>query len=629
MRGTSLSYDTQSGDAATAGHSVPPAISSEIKEGIRTQVLLVLAMALGTAIVTVIFLILIQQRLRAQVTQDFSMDLQHSVVTFQNLQAERFNALNRENALLAELPTLKALMTSGDGLTIQDGALEFWQLSGQDLFALADPAGKIVAVYTSSGSPNPSLHVSLESLIKSSDRHYLVVGNSLYDCSIRPLYFGSDRDGSLLGYVISGNSIERTVRQISGPTGVEATFVSDGQILASTLANPDRANLSTHTVQASTPRSPSIITLQSNRYLAATEDLSGAATSSLRLVLLKSFEPAEQSIRRIDRIVLSAGLLALLVGTCLMIALARLMTRPLEDLSRSVRAFGMGDGRYRIPRHGTQEIRQLSAAFASMREEIQQTSRALLESERLATIGRMANSVSHDLRHYLAAVYANSEFLASGKLSAQERDEIFADIRAAVFGTTDMIESLLIFSRTGTALRRTPEALASLVDHAIQALRAHPDAEGVQIVTGSTTDSNAVVNVDGKQIERAIYNLVLNACQAARSADTAPCVIIAISCGDAQFTIDVTDNGPGVPESIRGSLFQPFVSEGKQKGTGLGLTLVHRIAEEHGGEVALIRSAPGETVFRMKIACDITRSLQAGAGTQHVHEVTAYEKQGT
>lgn len=627
-RGTNLSYEAQYGDA-TVGRTVPPRISSKIKQGIRTQVLLVLAMALGTAIVTVIFLILIQHRLRAQVTQDFSMDLEHSVVTFQNLQAERFDALNRENALLAELPTLKALMTSGDQLTIQDGALEFWQLSGEDLFALADPAGKIVAVYTSSGPPNASLRLSLESLIKSSDRHYLVLGNSLYDCSVRALYFGSARDGTLLGYVISGNSIERTVRQISGPTGVEATFVSDGQVLASTLAKPDRANLSTDRIQASTPRSPSTITLLSNRYLAATQDLSAEATSPLRLVLLKSFEPAEQSIRRIDRIVLSAGLLALLVGTFLMIALARLMTRPLEDLSRSVRAFGMGDSGYRIPRHGTQEIRQLSAAFASMREEIQQTSSALLESERLATIGRMANSVSHDLRHYLAAVYANSEFLASGKLSAQERDEIFADIRAAVFGTTDMIESLLIFSRTGTTLRRTPEALASLIDHAVQRLRAHPDAEGVQIITASTTDSNAVVNVDGKQIERAIYNLVLNACQAARSAHTRPCVTVAVSCRDAQFTIDVTDNGSGVPENIRGSLFQPFVSEGKQKGTGLGLTLVHRIAEEHGGGVALIRSVPGETVFEMKIACEITQPLTPGEGVQSLDEVTAYEKQRT
>src|SRR5579875_1600347 len=122
-RGTNLSYDAQSGDVMR-GRAALRGNSSNIKEGIRTQVLLVLAMALGTAIVTIIFLVLIQQRLREQVTQDFSMDLERSVVTFQNLQAERFDALNRENALLAELPTLKALMTSGDRLTIQDGALE-------------------------------------------------------------------------------------------------------------------------------------------------------------------------------------------------------------------------------------------------------------------------------------------------------------------------------------------------------------------------------------------------------------------------------------------------------------------------------------------------------------------------
>lgn len=628
VRGTNLSYEAQSDDA-TAGRGFRSIASSPRKPGVRTQLLLVLAMAFVTVIVTGLCLVLIQHRLRAQVTDDFSMDLKHSVVTFQNLQAERSDALNRENALLAELPTLKALMTSGDRLTIQDGAVEFWQLSGEDLFALADSAGKIAALYSSAGPADASLHHALEALITAGGRHYLIAGGSLYDCSIRPLYFGSDRHGTLLGYVISGNSIERTVRQITGPTGVEATFVSDGQVLASTLSNPDRAILSTRRIQASTPQSPSIITLQNTRYLAATEDLSREATSPLQLVLLKSFEPAEQSIARIDRIILSAGALALVVGTCIMMALARLMTRPLEDLSRSVRAFGMGDSAYRIPRHGTQEIRDLTAAFASMREEIQQTSRALLESERLATIGRMANSVSHDLRHYLAAVYANSEFLASGKLSPQERDEIFADIRAAVLGTTDMIESLLIFSRTGTALRRSPESVASLLDHAIQPLRAHPDAESVKIITRTINAANAIVNVDSKQIERAIYNLVLNGCQAARAAQASPCVIVAVTCRDAHLIIDVTDNGPGVPDSIRGSLFQPFVSEGKQKGTGLGLTLVHRIAQEHGGDVSLISSVPGETIFQMKIACDISQSLQADPGTQHVDEVTAYEKQWT
>jgi nitrogen-specific signal transduction histidine kinase len=64
----------------------------------------------------------------------------------------------------------------------------------------------------------------------------------------------------------------------------------------------------------------------------------------------------------------------------------------------------------------------------------------------------------------------------------------------------------------------------------------------------------------------------------------------------------VIDNGPGVSENIRKSLFDPFVSEGKHKGTGLGLTLTHRIAVEHGGGVVLLSSRPGETIFQMRIA---------------------------
>jgi nitrogen-specific signal transduction histidine kinase len=66
--------------------------------------------------------------------------------------------------------------------------------------------------------------------------------------------------------------------------------------------------------------------------------------------------------------------------------------------------------------------------------------------------------------------------------------------------------------------------------------------------------------------------------------------------------VNVTDNGPGVPLKIRKSLFEPFVSEGKQKGTGLGLTLAHCVAVEHGGEVVLLSSRPGETIFQMKVA---------------------------
>jgi len=94
--------------------------------------------------------------------------------------------------------------------------------------------------------------------------------------------------------------------------------------------------------------------------------------------------------------------------------------------------------------------------------------------------------------------------------------------------------------------------------------------------------------------------------------------------------VNVIDNGPGVSESIRKSLFEPFVSEGKQKGTGLGLTLAHRIAVEHGGEVILLSSDRGETVFQMKVV----RSLPAqptmdGCEGSRANEVSANEKAWT
>lgn len=255
-----------------------------------------------------------------------------------------------------------------------------------------------------------------------------------------------------------------------------------------------------------------------------------------------------------------------------------------------------------------------------MRSEIQKANQTVLESERLATIGRMASSVSHDLRHYLAAIYANSEFLASDRFSEKERAEIFSEIRAAVSGTTEMIESLLTFSRTGTSTRKQPELMAVLVERATALVRTHPDAEGVSMVAHYCDPSETTAAVDGKQIERAISNLLLNACQSARSVGKAASVAVTLEAQERQILVNVIDNGPGVPKKIRKNLFEPFVSEGKQKGTGLGLTLAHCIALEHGGEVILLSSRPGETIFQMKVARALPAQDQTDASGSESHE---------
>jgi len=571
--------------------------------GTRTRVMLVAPLVLVIAVVTASSLLIVRNRLRMQISENLSADLTHSVDTFQSIEAQRLDVLDRENALLSNLPSLKALMTTSDERTIADASIQFWQVSGNDLFALATKDFHVVAVYTRGTPATPALRADIGDVIGLPGRHYLLSESRLFVYSVRPLYFGSEDTGTLLGYVISGDAINNSfVQQISHASSVEAAFLSGNRVIVSTLSAPLQSFLAQKVPTLSTRR-PSVVaaTLGGEHFLTSTEDLSPTASAPLHLLVLKSFDHAEQAIKQINQLVLTVGLIAIVAGIILMLALSRAVTRPLELLAEGVRAFGTGDAAHSLPQDGTLEVRELSVSFAAMRDQIHETNNALLEAERLATIGRMASSVSHDIRHYLATVYANSEFLVNGRLSPAERAEILADIRTAVHGTTDLLDSMLVFSRSGNAVRRTHELAATLLERTMALVRTHPDANEIVLTAeyGDPVDTGALV--DARQIERAIYNLLLNACQSSNILGETRIVKAILKTTEDEITLLVIDDGPGVPENIRESLFEPFVSEGKQKGTGLGLTLVNSIATEHGGTAQLLSSRPGETIFCMTI----------------------------
>ncbi len=578
--------------------------------GIRTRVLLLTSLVLIIAGTTAASLYIIRSRLRQQVHSNLEADLVHSVETFQDLEAARLAALDRENALMAALPSLKALMTTNDPRTIADVAVDFWKTSGNDLFALADGDHRVQAAYAQGAANTDALKRDLQTVVVDPSKHYLLSDGRLFEYSVRPLYFGSPKNGVLLGYVISGYTIDRGfLREVGRGAGAEATFFSGDAVAVSTLSSEKQYTLRDMARSLQTNDSSTIALVGQERYLTASKDLTSGAGTPLRLVVMKSFDAADRAEREINRLVFWVGLLAMAAGSMLMLLLARMVTRPLEQLTAGVRAFGEGDRQHTLPADGTQEVRYLSRVFAQMRDEIQKTNRALLESERLATIGRMASSVSHDLRHYLAAVYANAEFLASPALPAKERAELFEEIRLAVNGTTDMLDSLLIFSRTGAALQRVPTAMSSLVDRAVALVKTHPDTERVTVLF-ERIDADTTAVVDTKQVERAVYNLLLNACQSARESTGLREVKIFLDTRIETVGVTIVDSGPGVAEGIRESLFDPFVSQGKQKGTGLGLTLAWSVAREHDGDVKLVSSRAGETIFCLTVARHLTEATR-------------------
>jgi signal transduction histidine kinase len=232
-----------------------------------------------------------------------------------------------------------------------------------------------------------------------------------------------------------------------------------------------------------------------------------------------------------------------------------------------------------------------------MRKNLRTTQRELLDAERLATIGRMASSISHDLRHSLAAVVANAEFLCEHNLTPGQREDLYAEIRIAVDQMTELIESLLEFSRTRESLCPTHGDVRSAVDRAVQGVKAHPEFQRIRVRI--STEGSTEGWFDFRKLERALLNLLLNACQVV-PLDSGRIEIDLKRKGD-NLEIRIADNGPGIAEAVRGRLFEPFVSHGKENGTGMGLTVVQKILQDHGGEVIVEQTSASGTTFRANI----------------------------
>src|SRR5207244_11294826 len=133
--------------------------------------------------------------------------------------------------------------------------------------------------------------------------------------------------------------------------------------------------------------------------------------------------------------------------TLLLSFVAGTITRPMDNLLAGVRALARGEYAFSIMRRGSSEVVELGTAFSKMREELLASQRRQIETEQVAALGRAAGSISHDLRHSLAAVVANAEFLYEADKLKLDRDEILEEIKIASEQMPELLDSLRQLSR--------------------------------------------------------------------------------------------------------------------------------------------------------------------------------------
>jgi signal transduction histidine kinase len=282
--------------------------------------------------------------------------------------------------------------------------------------------------------------------------------------------------------------------------------------------------------------------------------------------------------------------ISLFTAGLVQLGLIRLLLRPVGRLTAQLAAFQADPYNTQPPRPTSRadEIGALQRSLAAMEVEVQT---ALKREARLAAIGGAVARIHHDLRSILATVSFASARLAD---AADPRSRQLAELLAqSVRRAVHLCASTLELARGETPVaQRERIDLAALCAQAA-ATAARPPA----FRATADVPPDATVSGDPERLARVLGNLLANSHEAgARQAH-----LVARSTAVGWRTIEITDDGPGLPEAARVHLFEPFIGSAKAGGNGLGLATSRDIARAHGGDLELVETGPHGTRFRLTL----------------------------
>jgi len=285
---------------------------------------------------------------------------------------------------------------------------------------------------------------------------------------------------------------------------------------------------------------------------------------------------------------LALGIAGLVMAVAAFLVTLRTL-RPLGVLRARAREVAGGDYARRTGVTSKDEIGDLAREFDAMAEAIEERERALIRSERLATVGRMAAQITHEVRNPLASIGLYAELLGDEiGAGGDEPRRLVASIISEVDRLTEITETYLRFARLPRP-KLEREDLGALVTAVLEFARAELHQAGIALEV-EVAPGLPEVAVDEAQLRQALLNLVRNA-REAMSAGGAGRLRVTVDRGGDELRLRVADSGPGIARENLAKIFEPFFST-KERGTGLWLALVQQIVAAHGGRID-VESAPG------------------------------------
>ena len=443
---------------------------------------------------------------------------------------------------------------------------------GLDVLALVDDTGRTLSsghLPARLGEPDdPLFAVTRKPSAVTATRVQLSTAQGLVNApaivTARAIDYGERRVWAIGGVLLT----EARAKDLARLTGAQVEILSDG---------------ATHASAGSAPRP------------VLSRSLAIGDVASLKL----SFSQADLVATRSEvlRAFLGFAGVGLLLSLVIGFVIARRITRPVEALTDAAQKIAGGTPGVKVDeRAGSGELKSLIDTFNRMTDDLKNATDQLVASERIAAWQEVARRLAHEIKNPLTPIRMSLETLLAASQRGQLDDRfknLFTESARAVLEEVDRLKRIVDEFSQFARLPR-PELklhdLAEVVQPVMNLYAAHDGiAFDVQLERGGQ------VNVDRDQLTQVLVNLVKNAEEAMVGRTGTIRVRVKVT---NDVTLEVEDEGPGIPGELKARLFEPYVTT-KPQGTGLGLAIAQRIVQEHGGRLDIADGSTGGALFRL------------------------------
>ena len=300
----------------------------------------------------------------------------------------------------------------------------------------------------------------------------------------------------------------------------------------------------------------------------------------------------QAAVEDLDRTIRLASVIFLAFAAVMARWVSRRISEPVRDLTAATRRIAHGDLEARVSARSHDELEDLVDSFNRMAADLDRQRRELERSNRLAAWADMARQVAHEVKNPLTPIQLSAEHLR--RVYGDPALDYRATLEACTQTILKQVRTLRGIVTEFSAFARPPAPelvavdLAAVVDDAVRPYLAAPPP-GVRVLVSSEGPA-LPVRADRRLLERAAVNLLENALQAVGEQGT---VRVRVEGSEGRAVLEVSDDGPGIEPPLRERIFEPFFST-KTGGSGLGLALVKKIAEDHGGGIELATTTSAE-----------------------------------